>query len=212
MWHEKKKGSGWREKSWDVKNDGCDLPNCLEISVYVCIHVSFHQSLAFCFGDYMYQGTNDRNLTISRLDYREDDRHGMTLLSAGLKWRCFQGLTGRLRTAWFASWVLTLYYNCFRLDRCINSHTCTCLIWLSRRATSLTIVHNVWPENCRSWLCSFRRITWTFDSLKYTSGSLIRYTFREKSAKSTLSLSPGKYPQRYNFVPNLPLKGTYCNI
>ncbi len=130
-------------------------------------------------------------------------RFGMTLLSVGLKWRCFQGLTGRLRTAWFASWVLTLYYSCFRLDRCINSHN----LW-----EQLLSPLYIWPENYRSWLCSFRRTTWTFDSLKYTSGSLIRYTFRGKSAKSTLSLSPGKYPQRYNFVPNLPLKGTYCNI
>ncbi len=72
----KRKVLGGGRKSWDVKNDGCDLPNCLEISVYVCTHVSFHQSLAFCFGDYMHQGTNDRNLTISRLDYREDDRRG----------------------------------------------------------------------------------------------------------------------------------------
>lgn len=44
----------------------------------VCLHtyVSFHQNLAFCFGDYMHQGTNDRNITISRRDYREDDRRG----------------------------------------------------------------------------------------------------------------------------------------
>lgn len=49
----------------------------IHVCIYVCTmhtYVSFHQSLAFCFGDYMHQGTNDGNITKSRRDYRGDDR------------------------------------------------------------------------------------------------------------------------------------------
>lgn len=183
----------------------CNLPNCFEIStctVCICVctmhtYVSFHQSLAFCFGDYMHQGTNDGNITKSRRDYREDDRRSEweggrgtsvclflqiwheTAPSVGLKLWCYQGLTGRLTDAQFASWTLTLHYSCSRPDRyiyslCTPTHSHDLLGWAGEQILAPLVHRNRNPKELGSHGC---------DTTKDTYGSLIRYTVRKTNGQ-----------------------------
>lgn len=111
----KKKGSEWREKSWDVKpknKDGLWFALLLR-DQYVCMF-PFTRAWLFCFGDYIHHGTNDRNITISKHDYREDDRRsewergrGNSCVSSfrfGMKLCCLLDWNEDVSRVWLADW------------------------------------------------------------------------------------------------------------
>ncbi len=116
----------------------------------------------------------NRNLTISRLDYREDDRRGeweggrgnfCVLLflqiwyDTAVCWaemKMFPGFDWQTEDRMVCILSVNIYTTAASgLSRCNQlPHMHRSRLVEQEEQLSLTIVHTVWPENCRSWLCS----------------------------------------------------------